>query len=34
MLVKLVGAIPGAVRVVKEDTGEDEYPAALFAEIL
>ena len=29
-----VGARPGAVRVVKVDTSEDEYPAALFAEIL
>jgi hypothetical protein len=33
-LVTLVGARPGAVRVVNVDTSEDEYPAALFAEIL
>ena len=32
--VALVGARPGAVNVVKDETCEDEYPAELFAEIL
>jgi hypothetical protein len=33
-LVTLVGARPGAVRVVNDETSDETYPASLFAEIL